>query len=240
MENKVIHYCWFGKNQKSRLIKKCIKSWKKYMPDYSVIEWNESNFDINCCKYVREAYDAKKWAFVSDYARVYILNKYGGVYFDTDVELLKPLDMLDKYDNIIALEDARQLNNGLVFACNPDNPFCKWMINSYENDRFIHDDGSLNLYTECQRCTEYFISKGMKCEDVFQLIDGFAIYPTEYFCPYRSGRAMSITDNTYSIHHYGASWMPLKDRVKRRLYKLLGPNVTAEIVSIKRRLKGEK
>ena len=240
MNNKTIHYCWFGGNPKSRLIKKCINSWKRYLPDYDIMEWNESNFDIHCCRYVEEAYNAKKWAFVSDYVRVYVLNKYGGVYFDTDVELLKPLDLLEQYENIIAFEDASHLNNGLVFSCKPNNDFCKWMLDSYHNDCFVLKDGSFNLYTECQRCTDYFESKGLVLEDKLQVVDGYTVFPTEYFCPYRAGDALKITNNTYSIHHYNASWLSKKQRIKRVLYKLAGKKGTKTIVSIKKEIRNAK
>ena len=110
--SKTIHYCWFGKNPKSKLILKCIDSWRKCCPDYEIKEWNEENFDINCCDYVREAYEAKKWAFVSDYCRFYVLYNYGGIYLDTDVELLKSLDVLSK--NFVGFENQNRVNSGLI------------------------------------------------------------------------------------------------------------------------------
>ena len=113
---KVIHYCWFGRNPKSSLIKKCIKSWKEKCPDYEIVEWNETNFDINCCEYVKQAYEQKKWAYVSDYARFYILNKYGGIYVDTDVQFLKPLDDLlsTKFLGFARKDSSNRINNGVI------------------------------------------------------------------------------------------------------------------------------
>ena len=115
---KVIHYCWFGGNEKTLLILRCIESWKRYCPDYRIIEWNENNYNINACEYTREAYNAGKWAFVSDYARIEILYLYGGIYLDTDVELHSSLDDLLQYDAWFAQDDIRYVNTGLGFgAC---------------------------------------------------------------------------------------------------------------------------
>lgn len=122
---KVIHYCWFGGNEKSEIIKQCIASWKKYCPDYEIIEWNESNFDINCCQYVKEAYEAKKWAFVSDYARYKIIYEHGGIYLDTDVELLDNLDKYLIYDTWFPRETQRTFNTGVGFAAIKNNKLIK-------------------------------------------------------------------------------------------------------------------
>ena len=204
---KKIHYCWFGKGEKSKLILDCIESWKKYCPEFEIIEWNEENFDIgNSCRYVREAYDAKKWAFVSDYVRHAILSKFGGIYLDTDVEIIKPLEgLLDR--PFLALESANSINTGLIMGCEVGNEYCKWMLNSYENDCFLLENGELNTYTVCERTTKYFKEHGFISRNIEQEIDGFMIYPTEYFCPKDPITfELKVTDNTVSIHHYGASW----------------------------------
>ena len=236
MEEKVIHYCWFGGKPKSKLIKDCIESWKKYLPDYKIVEWNESNFDVNCCQYVREAYAAKKWAFVSDYARFYILYKYGGLYFDTDVEILKPMDEC-LTTPLVAMEDDHTIGPGLIMYCEARNDFCKWMLDSYEKDKFIKDDGSYNLYTVCERGTDYFTSKGFICENKLQYVDGFTVYPTEYFCPYRHGEERNITEKTYTFHHYAASWFPKNEKGKRLIQKIIGRKLTKVVVKIKHFLK---
>lgn len=240
MSAKTIHYCWFGGNKKSRLIKKCIKSWHKYLPDFEIKEWNESNFDINCCRYVREAYEAKKWAFVSDYARFEILNKYGGLYFDTDVEVLKPFDSVFFTQNFVALEDDHNIATGLVMYCEPDDDFCKWMLCSYQNDEFVLKDGSLNLYTVCQRTTKYFVERCFEYKDEKQKVADYVIYPTEYFCPYRFNQDAHIVINTYSIHHYNASWIPKRIKLKRLIIKILGVKLTKVACEIKRIVKGHK
>ncbi|MBR2461085.1 MAG: glycosyl transferase [Clostridia bacterium] len=204
---RTIHYCWFGKGEKSKLILDCIESWRKYCPDFEIIEWNEDNFDIgNSCQYVREAYDAKKWAFVSDYVRHAILDKFGGIYLDTDVEIIKPLEGLLEHP-FLALENANSINTGLIMGCESGNEYCKWMLNSYENDCFILVNGELNVYTVCERTTKYFKEHGFINRNIAQEIDGFMIYPTEYFCPKDPITfEMQLTENTVSIHHYGASW----------------------------------
>lgn len=233
---KTIHYCWFGDNPKSKLIKKCIESWKKFFPDYEIVEWNESNFDVNCCAYVSEAYEAKKWAYVSDYARCYILYHFGGLYFDTDVEFLKSPNNVMLSKNLVALEAEDSINTGLVMACYPHNDFCRWMLESYHNDHFCAINGT--YYTVCQRATEYFKSKGFVEENRIQEIAGFVIYPTEYFCPYRYGKKPVITENTYSFHHYAASWLPWNVKLKRGIQKFIGKRGTEFIVRLKKGLRG--
>ena len=128
---KVIHYCWFGGNPKSKLIENCINSWRKKCPDYEIIEWNESNFDINCCDYVKEAYEAKKWAFVSDFARLKIIYDNGGIYLDTDVELISSLEKFLEYDSYFGFEDSEHINTGLGFGAVKHNPILEVMINDY-------------------------------------------------------------------------------------------------------------
>lgn len=238
MIEKVIHYCWFGGNPKSKLIQDCIKSWKKYLPDYKIIEWNERNFDINCCQYIREAYKAKKWAFVSDYARCYILYHHGGLYFDTDVEILRPMD--DCLNSpLVAMEDDHTINTGLIMYCEAGNDFCKWMLESYEKDKFIKEDGTYNLYTVCERGTEYFTTRGFVCENKLQNVAGFTVYPTEYFCPYRHGEERIVTENTYTFHHYAASWFPKKEKFKRKIQRIIGKKGTQLIVTLKHIIRGK-
>ena len=138
---KVIHYCWFGGNPMPKLAKKCIKSWKKYLPDYEIIEWNESNFDINCCNYVKEAYQEQKFAYVSDYARLKIIYDNGGIYLDIDVEIIKPLDDLLKYDSFFGFENPEFIATGLGFGAVKHNKIVKQMMDEYGNNHY-HIEGS--------------------------------------------------------------------------------------------------
>ena len=224
---KKIHYCWFGGKPLNKLGRKCLKSWKKYFPDYEIIEWNESNFDFNCCQYVKEAYEAKKWAFVSDYARYKILYEQGGIYFDTDVEVLKSFDdILEKgafmgcentdYKSIIAV------NPGLGCATEPGLDFCREILEDYEKSTFLKEDGSLNLYTIVERTTELLKKYGLKEITEIQKIAGINIYPAEYFSPIdmRNGK-LNTTKNTYSIHWYSASWEDKYSIIRGKIYRFI-------------------
>ena len=204
---RVIHYCWFGKNPKSELINKCIESWKRFCSDFEIKEWNEDNFDLlNSCAYVKEAYEARKWAFVSDYVRHHVLNEFGGVYLDTDVELIKPIDGF-LTNNFLALEAVGSINTGLIMGCEKNMPYCRWMLDSYQKDKFLLPNGEYNTITVCERTTKYFMERGFEKKNIIQNIDGFHIYSTEYFCPKDPITfETNFTENTVSIHHYGASW----------------------------------
>lgn len=240
MQIKKIHYCWFGGNPLSDIIKKCIESWKKECPDYEIVEWNESNFDIHCCKYVEEAYNNKKWAFVSDYARFQILYKNGGVYVDTDVELIKNIDSLPNC--FVGFESEKLVNSGLIRAAEIGDVICKEMIESYKLDKFVLEDGSFNTKTVCIRETEILQKYGLKLNGKMQVVKGTTIYPTEYFCPkdFSTGK-LNITENTYSIHHYDASWYSEEDkytfRLRRKIQKILPSTLSgiiARIIAIKK------
>lgn len=205
---KIIHYFWFGHNPLPDLAQKCIASWKKFCPDYEIKEWNENNYDVRKIPYISQAYDAKKYAFVSDYARFDILYEYGGIYLDTDVELIKPLDELLKYGAFCGVEQPGALNAGLGMATQTKMPIFHEILNSYQSDKFINIDGSYNLKTVVTRVSDIFKKYGFSDKEEIQEIAGFKIYPKEYFCPKSmlTGE-LSITSNTYSIHHFNASWV---------------------------------
>ena len=182
---KKIHYCWFGGNSLPELATKCIDSWKKFCPDYEIIEWNESNFDINCCDYVREAYQAKKWAFVSDYARFKILYENGGLYFDTDVEMIKSLDDIISNGGFMGRESDADVSvaPGLGLAVSPGLELYREILDFYHKQHFINKDGNLNLNTVVDYTTEILLKYGLKNTEEIQQIAGINIYPKEYFCP---------------------------------------------------------
>lgn len=209
---KLIHYCWFGKKAKPDMAVKCIESWKHFFPDYRIIEWNEENFDLSICNYVREAYSMKKWAFVSDYVRFWVLHEYGGIYFDTDVEVIKPFeDILDK-DGYLGREYHKNgtfpVNPGLGMASVKGNILMHEMLNYYENLHFINSDGSINLTTIVDYTTQVLEKYGFdKKNNTFQYINSFRIYPSEYFSPQNMYTGeVRRTNNTYSIHYYSGSW----------------------------------
>ncbi|MBQ8431575.1 MAG: glycosyl transferase [Clostridia bacterium] len=240
MPIKKIHYCWFGGNPLSDIIKKCIASWKKECPDYEIIEWNESNFDIHCCKYVEEAYNNKKWAFVSDYARFQILYENGGIYVDTDVELIRSIS--DLPHTFVGFESDKLVASGLIRGADIGDLICQKMMESYQADRFVLDDGTFNTRTVCARETELLREYGLKLNGTLQTVAGTTVFPTEYFCPkdFFTG-ALNITDNTYSIHHYDSSWYDEEDkytfRLRKKIQKFLPTRLSgmiARIIAIKK------
>ena len=211
---KIIHYCWFGGNPIPEKDQKCIDSWKKYCPDYKIIRWDESNYDITKNHYMKEAYDAKKWGFVPDYARLDIIYENGGIYLDTDVELVKNLDDLFENHGFMGFEDHKCVNPGLGFGAEKNSPMIKNIMDSiYESRHFIKEDGSSDLTPSPQINTYYLVSKGLSITDQMQNINGLTIYPTEYFCPksFVTGNIV-LTKNSYSIHHFNMSWINSFDK----------------------------
>lgn len=210
---KVIHYCWFGHNEKPQIALKCINSWRKFLPDYEIREWNEDNFDVHIIPFVHEAYCLKKWAFVSDYARIWILYNFGGIYFDTDVELIRPLDDILKAGPYMGRElewdsDGLLINMGLGVAALPRMRVYKDLLDIYKSKHMVQDDGVLKFTTIVAVVSDYFESKGVQEKNDIIDVEGIKIYPAEFFCPMNYGsRKIMITDMTYSIHHYEASWM---------------------------------
>ena len=228
---KVIHYCWFGRNPLPKLAVKCIESWKKFLPDYEIKEWNEDNFDVNMIPYTKEAYEEKKYAFVSDYARFWILYHHGGLYFDTDVEVIKNMDDIIANGPFMGCENnvnpglGLGVNPGLGLGVNPGLGLYKEIIEKYATLHFINQDGSLNQTTIVTYTTELLCNYGLKAINTIQNIAGISIYPKEYFCPkdYRTGK-LTITDNSVCIHHYTESWANTKSRITRRISRMIGPD----------------
>lgn len=214
---KVIYYCWFGRGKLPNLAEKCIKSWKKYCPDYKIVCLDEDNFDISQNKYAKEAYEAGKWAFVSDYARLKVLYDNGGIYLDTDVELIRSLDNLIKESGYMGFDDNGVLSTGLGFACEKQNELVGALLKDYDDISFILPDGGYDL-TPCPvRNTNTLIRLGMDTDDKNQVFMGIKMLPEDYLCPvkYYTGKK-KITKNTYSIHHFCASW--ISPTAKRTLF----------------------
>lgn len=238
---KVIHYFWFGNNEKPQIFYKCLESWKKYCPDYEIKEWNESNFDININAYVKDAYKKKQYAFVSDYARLYVLYKYGGVYLDIDVELLKNIDnIVENNECFMGFEDRNYINPGLITGSIKGANVLKEILNVYDNFT-SYEEGT---HTICTIVTN-FLKENYNLKDdnkKVQKLTGITIYPFEYFCAYDiiSGK-LSKTKNTYSIHHYNGAWLKPKDKIKnyikKIIYGLLGKE---KYYKLKSKIKKEK
>lgn len=212
---KIIHYCWFGGNPLGEDAIKCIESWKKYCPDYTICRWDENNFDIAMYPYVKEAYDAKKWAFVTDVVRLQVVYEKGGIYLDTDVELIKSPDSLLEYSGFFGFEDDH-IATGLGFGAEPGNPIVKQMLEDYQKVHFIREDGTMDL-TPCPARNSLVLEQlGLKCDGSYQVIEGVHFLPREYLCPidWRSYEYTHMTENTISIHHYNASWKEWYDHGK--------------------------
>ena len=209
---KIIHYVWLGGNPLPEDAKKCIASWKKFCPDYKIIEWNEDNFPKENYPYALEAYNAKKWAFASDVARLYALVTMGGIYMDTDVEIVSSLDMFLNNKAFSGFESDMGVPTGLM-ACEPDHPFFKDLLMEYEQEHFIRSDGSYDLTTNVTRITNACVKAGLILNNKKQTIKGFTLYPKDYFCPldHVSG-ALERTANTVAIHWFSGSWKSKEEK----------------------------
>lgn len=221
---KIIHYCWFGGNPLPELAEKCIVSWKKFLPDYEIREWNERNYNVRKIPYIAQAYDAKKYAFVSDYARFDVLYQYGGIYFDTDVEVIKPLNDILKRGAFAGVECAGTLAAGLGIASPAASPVYKEILDSYKESSFLRKDGSMDLTTVVERVSGIFKSHGFSNKSEIQKVAGVTVYPAEYFCPVNPATGeLKITENTRTIHHYAATWtIPLRKKYMKLRESLAG------------------
>ena len=233
---KIIHYCWFGRNPLPESAVKCIVSWKKYCPEYIIKQWNEDNFDISSAPlYVRQAYEAHKWAFVSDYVRFWILYRFGGLYFDVDCELIKPLnDLIEngpfmgcEFDGVSFSDSDSpaaadiQVAPGLGLAAIPYMELYKEILKFYETAVFINGDGTLNLETVVKYTTDVLMSHGLKNVKGIQQVGEITVYPKEYLCPMDSLTGnLCITENTYSIHWFAASWCSISQKIEMQVHKL--------------------
>ena len=206
---KIIHYCWFGGNPLPPLAHKCIESWRKYCPDYEIIQWNEDNFDISACPlYVRQAYEAKKWPFVTDYVRLKVVYDHGGIYMDTDVELIKPLEGYLNNGAFFGFEEGKNIATGLGFGAEKGHGILLELMADYNSAPFIREDGSFDQTPCPERNTAVFLRRGLKQNNERQILDGdILILPSDYLCPidYLSGKK-KCTRNTVSIHWFSESW----------------------------------
>jgi len=237
---KIIHYCWFGRNPLPAEAEKCIASWRKYLPDYEIKEWNEDNFDVNIIPYTAEAYEAGKYAFVSDYARFWILYKYGGVYFDTDVEVIRPLDDIIEKGNFMGFETdpvkrlAGSVNPGLGIGMVSGNKLVEKMLATYENRHFVYEQVMKNQITVVHIATQILNESGLRPIQGIQEVDGVCVYPSEYFCPIKvtTGR-MHITENTRTIHHYAGTWAEESFSIKRMIRRWLPESLLVAFSNLK-------
>lgn len=228
---KKIHYCWFGRNPKPKLVEKCIKSWRRVCPDFEVIEWNEDNFDVSSAPvYVQQAYACKKWAFVSDYVRLRAMTDHGGVYLDTDVELVKSLDPYLKHEAFGGFESPESVCTA-VMACRKDFPLFQEFLSHYDGISFLNADGSLNVTTNVATVTATLLQRGLVQNGQLQTVEGLTLYPSRVFSPvdFESGQ-LHRSRKTVAIHWFSGSWHTEEERRRReelqrnaRREKILGP-----------------
>lgn len=220
---KVIHYCWFGRGEKPKLAQKCIASWKKFCPDYEIIEWNEDNFDVNMNGYTRMCYEQKKYAFLSDYVRLLVVAQHGGLYFDTDVELLRSPDPLLAHDAFFGFETPEYVATGLGFGSVAHGEAIEAM--QYEYAPLL--DGQHGT-VGCPRLnTAALVKLGLQQNGAYQTVAGAIILPSDYLNPYESATGrIKKTANTISVHWYSAAWMGRKQKLRgaimRPLHRIFG------------------
>lgn len=242
---KKIHYCWFGRNPLPDSALKCIASWRRFFPDYEIIEWNEDNFDVNSIPYTAQAYEAKKYAFVSDYARFKILYEHGGLYFDTDVEVIRPMyDIIARgpfmgYEIDSNNDKVGEVAPGLGLGAEAGMTFYNRIIEAYGLLSFKNADGTLNQKTIVKYNSELLGEYGMSAKPGIQKVAGLTIYPSEYFNPLDdlTGR-LNVTPNTRSIHWFTKTWLnvsPWRQHLSRLAHRLFGVNAFSKIRKIIRK-----
>lgn len=242
---KKIHYCWFGGNELPDTAKKCINSWKKFFPDYEIIQWNEENYDVRKNEYIKGAYESKKYAFVSDYVRFDVLYNYGGLYFDTDVEIISSFSDILTIGSYFGCEidgDGSTINSilvnpGLGMAAPAGLSIYKDILDYYDKQKFYDNDGNINTTTVVTRTTQILLENGLKNIPEIQQIGDITIYPKEYFNPRNNNTgALQKTENTHSIHWYAQSWVSSKERLRskitRPLHRIFGEDCFSKFKTI--------
>lgn len=212
---KVIHYCWFGRGKKPHLIRKCLKTWRKVMPDYEIKEWNEDNFDVNALPFVRQAYEEKKWAFVADVCRFYACYHEGGIYLDTDVEVFRRFDEFLNNSFFIGIEyqeNAKEFRLSIdvsVFGCLKGNSFAKECLDYYRDKQFRMADGRITGGTVQAVASCLADNHGFERRNTNQLLsNGVRVFSTDYFCNISNHANSGI----YSLHHFDGSWVDYSNR----------------------------
>lgn len=234
---KKIHYCWFGRGQMPELALTCLNSWDKSLSDYELVLWNEDSFDINSNLYVKQAYESRKFAFVTDYVRLFALYSEGGVYMDTDVEVLKPFDDFLECHAFSGFESDGNVPTGMM-AAEKGSIWIKELLAHYNEKKFITEDGLFDLTTNTTTITNYMLEKGIILNNQFQNFENLVVmYPSEYFCPknHVTGE-MNITSNTYCIHHFAMSWVEPKKKIlsniKKRLMNIMGESIVNGLIKL--------
>lgn len=235
---KKIHYCWFGRGPMPPMAQKCIESWHRFMPDYEYKLWNEDNFDVNSVPYVKEAYEARKFAFVTDYVRLYALFTEGGIYMDTDVEVLKPYDDLLELTAFTGYEGSKFLPPVTgTMASVAGGEWVQEQLAAYDGAHFLLPDGSLDMKTNTVRISEIMKAGGFKQDGKKQVYKGMYIFPVEYFCPRQTTGEFLLTDDTYCDHHFMGSWSSGKSK-KTSWARFIGQKNMTRLIKLKRKILG--
>lgn len=229
---KIIHYCWFGGNPLPVSIKRYIETWKKYCPDFEIKEWNENNFDVTQNEYCKEAFENGKWAFVSDYVRLSVLYRYGGIYLDTDVEILKNLESLLENKFFMGMESEHNISTAVIGA-EKRCYLIKSLLSIYDNIHFIDKRKNIDYTTNVDRISR-FMEKEYKIKlknNFFVFENKCIIYPVDYFCAKNIfSNKIFITKNTYAIHHFSGSWLNCRGKIKNGIRIFLGRTLGEEFV----------
>lgn len=235
---KIIHFCWFGRGEMPELALQCIESWHKVMPDWKYILWNEDNFDISSYPYAQEAYDAKKYAFVSDVARLFALKEYGGVYFDVDFEVYKPFDDLLQNEAFAGFEGSKTnpIMMGVLGSVQNGN-WVSWQLEQYQ-DRHFFADGIPDTTTNVRFITDLMIKRGFLPNGQEQDCMDLHVYPVDYFCPRQTTGEYIRTNHTYCEHLGIGSWSDHGSSWKSRLLSMMSPFLRVMIIKIKRKIFG--
>lgn len=237
--SKYIHYCWFGDKPLPKLAKKCIKSWKKYLPDYEIIKWDEKNVDLNECEFIKQAYENRKWAFVADYARTKALNEMGGIYFDTDMEVTKDISKFLENETFLGVEDTGYVAVGVWYEKSKNSFLTKELLKKYQSFKqfSVEKMSEISIPKLISNILEkYGFKNGSK--EIQVLNDNIYIYPRDYFYPYSYNWENNVfTDNTCMIHYYDASWIPLKDKIEINLVRKIGKKKTFKLLETYRKFK---
>lgn len=214
---KVIHYCWFGGKPKPSSVINNISTWKKHLPDYEIVEWNEDNFFPNESIFAKEAYDAKKYAFVADYCRLYVLYNCGGIYFDTDVEVVKPFNDFEGYDFFIGLEMDNQVGTSVI-GSKPYHPLVNKFLDYYHDRHFIREDGSYDRTPNTVLLSKILRSLNFSLDNEIFIKNNIAIFPVDYFSPKNLlTLELELTTRTHSIHHFTGSWQSPLEKIKYKI-----------------------
>lgn len=233
---KIIHYCWFGRGEMPELALKCIESWHMYMPDWEYKLWNEDNFDVNGTPYAKEAYDSRKFAFVSDYVRLYALYNEGGLYLDVDFEVFKPFDDLLSYSAFAGFEGSKRIPVMMgVVASQRQGQWVKEQLDSYADRHFIMENGACDLTANTTFITDNMIARGFVADGKEKDYEDLHVFPVDYFCPRQTTGEYFRTENTYCDHKGLCSWTNKK---KPLWMRIAGPKLSILLIKLKRKLLG--